>query len=47
MRKCIFLGYVYKVKGYWLWCVDTKLPKFISSQNINFDKSQGKGVYWC
>jgi len=38
-KKCIFLGYADKVKGYRLWCSDPKSPKFIVSRNVVFDES--------
>ncbi|WRX14855.1 Integrase [Theobroma cacao] len=37
--ECIFLGYAYGVKGYWLWCTDCKFPKFMVSRDVTFDKS--------
>lgn len=38
VRKCIFLSYVYGVEEYQLWCVDLKLPKFITSRDVTFDE---------
>jgi hypothetical protein len=38
-RKCIFLDHTSKMKVYWVWCVDSKLLKFITSSNMIFDKS--------
>ena len=38
-RKCIFLGYAYGVKGYRLWCTDTKIPKLLIDKNVVFHES--------
>lgn len=38
-KKCIFLGYADRVKGYRLWCSDPKSPKFIVSRDVVFDES--------
>jgi hypothetical protein len=48
-RKCIFLDHTSKMKVYWVWCVDSKSLKFITNNNMIFDKSQGKEVnlFWC
>lgn len=35
-KKCIFLGYASRVKGYRLWCTDPKSPKFIISRDVIF-----------
>ncbi|KAK3015659.1 hypothetical protein RJ639_006333 [Escallonia herrerae] len=35
-KKCIFLG---GVKGYWLWCPDSKSSKFLISRDETFDES--------
>ena len=37
-RKYIILGYVYRVKGYALWCINFKLLKFITSRNATFNE---------
>ena len=37
-RKCIFLGYASRVKGYRLWCLDPKSPKFAISRDVTFDE---------
>jgi hypothetical protein len=37
-RKYIFLGYVSRVKGYELWCIDFKLLKFIASRYATFNE---------
>ena len=36
--KCIFLGYPSGVKGYRLWCVEPKSPKFLISRDVKFDE---------
>lgn len=38
-KKCIFLSYASGVKGYRLWCIDFKLPKFIASRDVIFYES--------
>ncbi|KAK3034900.1 hypothetical protein RJ639_033263 [Escallonia herrerae] len=38
-KKCIFLGYENGVKGYWLWCPDSKSSKFLISRDVTFDES--------
>ncbi|KAK3030317.1 hypothetical protein RJ639_039320 [Escallonia herrerae] len=38
-KKCIFLGYVSGVKGYRLWCPDSKSSRFLISSDVNFDES--------
>ena len=38
-KKCIFLGYASGVKGYRLWCVDPKSPRFLTSKDVTFDES--------
>ena len=38
-KKCIFLGYADRMKGYRLWCFDLKSPKFIVSRDVVFDES--------
>jgi hypothetical protein len=38
-KKCIFLGYGDKVKGYRLWCSDPKSHKFLVSIDVVFDES--------
>lgn len=38
VKKCIFLGYTSKVKGYQLWCVDPKSFKFITNKDMRFDE---------
>jgi len=38
VRKDIFLSYVFGVEEYQLWCVDLKLPKFITSRDVTFDE---------
>ncbi|KAK3002519.1 hypothetical protein RJ639_020867 [Escallonia herrerae] len=39
VNKCIFLGYSSGVKGYRLWCPDSKSPKFLISRYMTFDES--------
>ncbi|KAK3002024.1 hypothetical protein RJ639_021170 [Escallonia herrerae] len=38
-KKCIFLGYANGVKGYRLWCLDSKSSKFLISRDVTFDES--------
>ena len=38
-KKYIFLGYASGVKGYRLWCNDTKSPELIISRNVIFIES--------
>ncbi|KAG9453140.1 hypothetical protein H6P81_006044 [Aristolochia fimbriata] len=38
-KKCIFLGYASGVKGYRLWCTDSKSQKFFISRDVKFDES--------
>ena len=38
VRKCIFIGYVDRVKGYRLWCVDAKPCKCIISRDVAFNE---------
>ncbi|KAH0655443.1 hypothetical protein KY285_030325 [Solanum tuberosum] len=38
-KRCIFLGYASGVKGYILWYLDPKSPKFIISRDVTFDES--------
>lgn len=38
-KKGIFLSYAFGVKGYQLWCVNPKSPKFITSKDVIFDES--------
>ena len=38
-KKCIFLGYASGVKGYRLWCNDTKSPGLIISRDVTFNES--------
>ncbi|KAH9679832.1 hypothetical protein KPL71_026291 [Citrus sinensis] len=38
--KCRFLGYPEGVKGYRLWCVDSKPPQCIISRNVRFHKEE-------
>ena len=49
--KCIFLGYPSGVKGYRLWCVEPKSPKFLISRDVKFDEfsmlEKKKRVYYC
>ena len=37
-KKCIFLGYASRTKGYKLWCRDSKSPRLIVSKDVKFDK---------
>ena len=37
-KKCIFLGYASRTKGYRLWCRDSKSPGLIVSRDVKFDK---------
>ena len=37
-RKCIFLRYADGVKGYRLWCPDSKFSKFLISRNVTFNE---------
>ncbi|CAA7407517.1 unnamed protein product [Spirodela intermedia] len=34
-KKCIFLSYAFRVKGYKLWLLDLKSPKFLIEKNIS------------
>lgn len=38
-RKCAFLEYTSRVKGYQLWCLDPKSLSFITSRDMTFDES--------
>ncbi|KAL5806266.1 hypothetical protein ACOSQ4_028999 [Xanthoceras sorbifolium] len=38
-KKYIFLSYASEVKGYRLWCLDSKSPKFVISRNVSFNES--------
>ncbi|KAK3011203.1 hypothetical protein RJ639_011565 [Escallonia herrerae] len=38
-KKCIFLGYANEVKGYQLWCPDSKSSRFLISRYVTFDES--------
>ena len=38
-KKCIFLGYASGVKGYRLWCPNSKGPRFLISRDVTFDES--------
>ncbi|KAH9754233.1 hypothetical protein KPL71_015385 [Citrus sinensis] len=38
--KCAFLGYPSGTKGYKLWCVDLKPPKYIISRDVIFNESE-------
>ncbi|KAH9770104.1 hypothetical protein KPL71_012259 [Citrus sinensis] len=38
--KCRFLGYPEGVKGYRLWCVDSKPPQCIISRNVRFHEEE-------
>ena len=38
-RKCIFLGYANGVKGYRLWCLDSKFSKFLINRDVTFNES--------
>ncbi|KAH9754208.1 Integrase catalytic domain-containing protein [Citrus sinensis] len=38
--KCAFLGYPSGTKGYKLWCVDLKPPKYIISRDVIFNQSE-------
>ena len=38
-KKCIFLGYIDRVKGYRLWCLDSKFSKFLISRKVTFNES--------
>ena len=37
-RKCIFLRYADGVKGYRLWCPDSKFSKFLISRDVTFNE---------
>ncbi|KAK3020186.1 hypothetical protein RJ639_047130 [Escallonia herrerae] len=39
VKKCIFLGYANGVKGYRLWCPDSKSSRFLISRDVTFDES--------
>ena len=39
VKKAIFLSYATGVKGYRLWCLDPKSPKFVISRDITFDEN--------
>ena len=38
-RKCIFLGYASGVKGYRLWCTDSKTPRLLIDRNVVIHES--------
>ncbi|KAK3040107.1 hypothetical protein RJ639_027833 [Escallonia herrerae] len=38
-KKCIFLGYATEVKGYRLWCLDSKSSRFLISRDVTFNES--------
>ena len=38
-RKCIFFGYANGVKGYRLWCLDSKFSKFLINRDVTFNES--------
>ncbi|KAK3009893.1 hypothetical protein RJ639_012982 [Escallonia herrerae] len=38
-KKCIFLFYANEVKGYRLWCPDSKSSRFLISRDMIFDES--------
>jgi hypothetical protein len=38
-KKCIFVAYGDRVKGYSFWCSDPKSPNFIVSRDVVFDES--------
>ncbi|KAK3028356.1 hypothetical protein RJ639_039814 [Escallonia herrerae] len=38
-KKCIFLGYSSGVKGYRLWCPNSKSSRFLISRDVTFDES--------
>ena len=38
-KKVIFLGYATGVKGYMLWCPDSKSPKFVINSDVTFDEN--------
>lgn len=37
-KKCIFIRYEFGVKGYKLWCSDSKTPIFIITRDVTFDE---------
>lgn len=39
IKKYIFLRYGSRVKGYRLWCIDSKSPSFVISRNVTFNES--------
>nr|XP_009596230.1 uncharacterized protein LOC104092345 [Nicotiana tomentosiformis] len=38
-KKCIFLGYATRVKGYRLWYIDQKTPGLIINRDVTFNES--------
>ena len=39
VKKCIFLGYASRVKGYRLWCTKSKSLGLIISRDVKFNES--------
>jgi Integrase core domain len=39
-KKCIFLGYALGVKGYRLWCPNSKGSKFLIFKDVTFDETK-------
>lgn len=39
-KKCLFLGYPSRVKGYRLWCIEKGEERCIISQDVTFDESK-------
>ena len=37
-NRCIFLGYALGIKGYRLWCMDSRSPWLIINGDMKFDK---------
>ena len=38
--KCIFLGYSNRVKGYRLWCIETRNERCITSRDVVFNEEE-------
>lgn len=39
VKKCIFLEYTYGVKGFRLWCSDSKFPRLIINKDVISNES--------
>jgi len=38
-KKCIFMDYAHRLKGYRLWCTDPRSPNFLISRDVIFDET--------